>query len=201
MADRRRTRVWAAMMIVAVLAGLQAPAGAQARPVLAGQWRFNAERSDQPGEWAAQTGGGGYGRGLPPGAGRNGGIPSGGRMEPAPDPTVLLGLLRPVLQIQIRQTDSTVDISDATGQFVTYRTDGRKIREPQLVGDDVEIVARWKDGQLQIERKLPSIGTVKETYWLDRATGSLVLQVKLSGSRLPRGIEMRRVYDSAPEGS
>jgi hypothetical protein len=197
----RTTPLRAAILIVAVLTGFQGPAAAQQRPALGGQWKLNAERSDQPGEWGARTGGGGYGRGLPPGAGRNGGIPSGGRMEPPPDPTVLLGLMRPVLQIQIRQTDSTVDISDATGQFATYWTDGRKVREPQLVGEDVEIMARWKDGQLQIERKLPAIGTVKEFYSLDPATRSLVLLVKLSGSRLPRGIEMRRVYDSSPEGS
>ena len=47
-------------------------------------------------------------------------------------------------------------------------------------------------------RKLPSLGTIRESYALDPATGELVLEMKVTGSRLPRGIEMRRVYQ--PEG-
>ncbi len=140
-------------------------------------------------------------RALPPlGAGRTRGVPSGGRPEPAPNPTVLLGFLRPVLQVLIRQTDSTIAISDASGLLATYPTNGRKIREPQLIGEDVAITAKWKDGSLTIERKLPSIGTVKETYSLDPATREMVLLVKVSGSRLPRGIEIRRVYEPVAEG-
>ena len=77
----------------------------------------------------------------------------------------------------------------------TYHTDGRKIREPQLVGKDIEIVARWKDAQLVIERKFPDIGTLRETYILDPATKTLVLVVKLSGTKVARGLELRRVYD------
>jgi hypothetical protein len=102
--------------------------------------------------------------------------------------------------VLIRQTDSTIAVSDASGQLATYPTNGRKIREPQLIGEDAEITAKWKDGSLSIERKLPSLGTVKETYWRDSATGELVLLVKVSGSRLPRGIEMRRVYEPVSEG-
>lgn len=185
-----------------LLAGAVSGAAAQ-RPEapLAGVWRLNPDKSQEMnpqavgsyrGTWTGQ-------RGTIGGAGRTGGIPSGGRQEPLPDPTVLLSLIRPIPQLRIQQTDSTVAISDASGQFATYPIDGRKFREPQLIGEDIEIVAKWKDNRLTIERKLPSLGTIRESYRLDRATGELVLEVKVTGSRLPRGIEMRRVYEPEEE--
>ena len=184
------------------LAGAVSGAAAQ-RPAasLAGVWRLNPEKSREmnpqaigsyQGTWMGQ-------RGTIGGAGRTGGIPSGGRQEPLPDPTVLLSLMRPILELRIQHTDSTIAISDASGEFATYPLDGRKFREPQLIGEDIEIVAKWKDRRLTIERKLPSLGTVRESYSLDPGTGELVLEVKVTGSRLPRGIEMRRVYQSEKE--
>ena len=185
-----------------LIAGTISRASAQRPAVsLAGIWRLNPEKSQEMnpqavgsyrGIWMGQ-------RGTIGGAGRTGGIPSGGRSEPLPDPAVLLSLIRPIPQLRIQQSDSTIGISDASGQFATYPLDGRKFREPQLVGDDIEIVAKWKDNRLTIERKLPSLGTIREIYALDPATGELVLEVKVSGSRLPRGIEMRRVYQPEAE--
>ena len=195
---------WLPLLLATLSLGLGLPgesAAQKAKPDLSGLWRLNPDKSQEMGE--GRTGNEGYEgqRGMPPlGAGRTRGIPSGGRPDPAPDPTILLGFLRPVLQVLIRQTDSTIAISDASGELATYSTDGRKIREPQLIGEDAEITAKWKDGSLSIERKLPSLGTVKETYWLDPANRELVLLVKVSGSRLPRGIEMRRVYEPVSEG-
>ena len=184
-----------------LLAGTFARATAQ-RPAmsLAGVWRLNPDKSQEMnpqtvgnyrGTWMGQ-------RGTIGGAGRTGGIPS-GRQEPLPDPTVLLSLIRPIQELRIQQTDSTIAISDASGQFATYPIDGRKFREPQLIGEDIEIVAKWKDNRLTIERKLPSLGTIREIYALDPATGELVLEMKVTGSRLPRGIEMRRVYQPEEE--
>ena len=158
---------------------------------LSGLWRFNTEKSDRQGDAPLERPRPGYFTSP-----RRGG---GSRAEPAADPTALMGLIRPVLQLLIRQNDSTITISDATGQLATYHTDGRKIREPQLVGDDIEITARWKEGLLTIERKLPDVGTVKETYSRDPSGKELLLLVKLSGARFPRGLEMRRVYDLTKE--
>ncbi len=174
----------------------------QPQPVLSGLWRLNPEKSRQMGENRGDDREGSEGRRAltPLGAGRTRGVPGGGQPQPAPDPTVLLGFLRPVLQVLIRQTDSTIAISDASGLLATYPTNGRKIREPQLIGKDAEITAKWKDASLTIERKLPSIGTVKETYSLDPATKEMVLHVKVSGSPLPRGIEMHRVYEPVAKG-
>ena len=191
------------LVLPALFIGVADSGAAAQRPAapLTGVWRLNPDKSQEMnpqtvgsyrGTWMGQ-------RGTIGGAGRTGGIPSGGRQEPLPDPTVLLSLIRPISQLRIRQTDSTIAISDASGQFATYPIDGRKFREPQLIGEDIEIVAKWKDNRLTIERKLPSLGTIRESYGLDRATGELVLEVKVTGSRLPRGIEMRRVYQPEEE--
>lgn len=184
-----------------LLAGAVTQVAAQ-RPAasLAGVWRLNPDKSREMNPQAVGSYQGVLGhRGTLGGAGRTGGIPSGGRQEPLPDPAVLLSLMRPIQELRIQQSDSTIAISDASGQFATYPLDGRKYREPQLVGEDIEIVAKWKDRKLSIERKLPSLGTIRESYALDPATGELVLEMKVTGSRLPRGIEMRRVYQPAEE--
>lgn len=192
------------LSLAALTLGIGLPEGSIAQKhqaVLSGLWRLNPDRSQEMGEGRSGGGEGYEGRrSTPPlGAGRTRGVPSGGRPEAPPDPAVLLTFLRPVLQVLIKQTDSTIAISDASGELVTYLTNGRKVREPQLIGEDVEVTAKWKDGSLTIERKLPELGTVKETYALDPATRELVLLVKVSGSRLPRGIEMRRVYEPVNE--
>ena len=184
-----------------IVLGSVAGAAAQRPAVsLAGVWRLNPDKSQEMNPQAVGSYQGVLGRrGTLGGAGRTGGIPSGGRAEPLPDPAVLLSLIRPIQELRIQQSDSSIAIGDASGQYATYSLDGRKFREPQLVGADIEIVAKWKAGKLSIERKLPSLGTIRESYALDPATGELVLEVKVSGSRLPRGIEMRRVYQLQEE--
>jgi len=190
------------LILTALLLGGAVTHAAAQRPAasLAGVWRLNPDKSQEMNPQAVGSYQGVLGhRGTLGGAGRTGGIPSGGRQEPLPDPAVLLSLMRPIPELRIQQSDSSIAISDASGQFATYPLDGRKYREPQLVGEDIEIVAKWKDRKLTIERKLPSLGTIRESYALDPATGELVLEMKVSGSRLPRGIEMRRVYQPAEE--
>jgi len=196
--DYRKLLILPALLVAGAVSGAVAQRPAA---TLAGVWRLNPDKSREMnpqavgsyrGTWMGQ-------RGTIGGAGRTGAIPSGGRQEPLPDPAVLLSLIRPIHELRIQQSDSTIAISDASGQFATYPTDGRKFREPQLVGEDIEIVAKWKDQKLTIERKLPSLGTIRESYAVDRATGELVLEMKVTGSRLPRGMEMRRVYQPGEE--
>ena len=193
----RNSLILPALLVSGALSGVAAQRPAAS---LAGVWRLNPDKSQEMNPQAVGSYQGVLGqRSTLGGAGRTGGIPSGGRQEPLPDPTVLLSLIRPIPQLRIQQSDSTIAIGDASGQFATYPTDGRKFREPQLIGADIEIVARWKDRKLTIERKLPSLGTIREIYALDPATGELVLEMKVTGSRLPRGIEMRRVYQPEEE--
>jgi hypothetical protein len=180
------------LCLLAVISGASAQ---KPRPVLTGSWRLDSVRTEQP-RYVGSTG-------LQrTDLGTRGMFDAPVRGREAPlDAEALMRALRPVLQLRIQQTDSTVSLSDGTGELATYRTDGRKVREPQLVGGDIEISARWKDQQLTIERKVPELATIRETYYLDPGTMQLIVAVRLSGSKLPRDIEVRRVYDPFNEGT
>lgn len=111
----------------------------------------------------------------------------------------MANLIHPVLQVLIKQDDSTVAISDIAGQLQTFYTDGRKVKEPQLVGADMQTTAKWKDGKLEVERKQDKGGSLKETWDIDPVSKKLVLTIKLSTPSLARSLEFRRVYDPAPQ--
>ncbi|HEU5218013.1 MAG TPA: hypothetical protein VFU23_05105 [Gemmatimonadales bacterium] len=190
--------------LIALGIGLMAagPLHSQAAPAtpLTGLWKLNAELSDKLDDKLreAMRPGAYYGPGH--GARPGGGGPGGHRRERGTEDREVGSMIQPVLQILIRQTDTAVAISDAGGQMQSFPTDGRKMKEATLSGGELETSARWKDNRLTIERKQDKVGTVKETYSIDPASGKLILQIKLSGSGLLRSLELRRVYDPAVEG-
>jgi hypothetical protein len=171
------------------------------RSSLAGLWKFNVDQSDSDlGDKVQQAFRPGAHRGGFGGEGGRGGRPVPGSTGREPDGTNMMSSLRPVLQLLIEQDDSSVTISDAAGQMLTYRTDGRKLKEILLNGNETDITAGWKEGRLIIERKFKHSGAVKETYERDPASGKLIVLVKLSGGPMPRTLEVRRVYDPAAGG-
>lgn len=202
---------WAlATLGIGLLVGAAGPPGQKNKPTLAGTWKLNAEKtaaeqSAQPGDPTVREGyrpggrprvgtgmtGGGSAR---PGGG--GGESGGGAGRANLGP---LGLYaRPLPELVVVQTDSSITISDPRGTPRTYRTDGRKEIEPLLGADSLEIVAKWKDGKLTTERKLGSFGSVREVYWIDSDSHALVLEVRLSGPGITPPLAMRRIYDAAP---
>ncbi len=140
------------------------------------------------------TTGGGAGAAAGRGARGEGG--GGGRANLGP----LMLYIRPLAQLVVDQNDSTITISDPSGTPRTYRADGRKVTEDMLNGEQLEITAKWKGGKLQIERKLGSLGTLKESYSMDPASKQLVVDVSVSGAQLPRTVDLHRVYDPAGGG-
>ena len=181
-------------------------------PSLAGTWKYSAEKTAaaelkkggkepdaDPGYssggrpkvgTSVSRRGGSEDRGAGGGAGGGGG--DRGSMGP-------LGMYaRPLPQIVITQTDSTIIISDPSGYPRTYRTDGNKAREPLLGADTLEIVAKWKGGKLTTERKLGSFGTVREIYSIDPAAHELTIEVKLTSPQMSVPMEMKRIYDAPP---
>ena len=167
---------------------IPAPLYGQALPI-AGLWYYNAERSAQLEGRGPEDGARGGGPGGPRGRPRSGGSAEG---------SAQLGeFLRPVLQLLVRQDDSTVAVSDPAGQMRTVRTDGHTVKAYSKAGEQIETTARWKDSKLLIERKFGGAGSVKETYSLDPLTKELLVEVRVSGGMFPRAIEMRRVYDPA----
>jgi len=178
---------------------------------LGGTWKYSAEKSaladreakDPKLQKARRSGGGRIRSGTsisgsggddapsPPSGGGGGASPR-GSMGP-------LGLYaRPLPQLVIVQTDSTVTMTDPSGTPRTYRTNGKKEFEPLIGADTLEITAKWKDGKLTTERKLGSFGTIREVITLDAEAHELMVEVRLSGGQLSQPIDLVRVYDAAP---
>lgn len=194
----RSTRPSLLALSLGLLTTTPLPLGAQAAAI-AGLWRYSAEASETVDDARPQgaPGGGFPGGSGGPRGGMGGGPRSRGGIGSPESSALLMGFLRPVLQILIRQDDSTVTVSDASGQMQTVRTDGRKVKEYSLSGEAIETTARWKESRLSIERKFSNAGSVKESYYIDPITQRLVIEVRVSGAAFPRAIEMRRVYDLA----
>lgn len=169
----------------------------QANPSFAGTWKYNAERTQQEAARkisdAPAFSKDDRARTRSSAAGATSGVP-GARAELGP----LTLYSRPLPELVIVQTDSTITISDPSGAPRTYRTDGRKEREPLLGVDSLDITAKWKSGKLTIERKLGKFGTVREEYSIDVATKELILDVRLSGPQVVPPMELRRFYGVAP---
>lgn len=195
----RPTRPSLLALSMGLLSVAPLPLRAQARSI-AGLWRYNAttsERVDEPrprGEMGQEFPGG---PGGPRGGGMGGGPRGRGRPSSPESSEQVMTFLRPVLQLLIRQDEHSVSMSDATGQMQTVRTDGQKVKEYSLSGEEIETSARWKDGKLIIERKFGSAGNVRESYSIDPLTHLLLAEVRVSGGGLAKAIEMRRVYDPA----
>lgn len=180
----------------------------QAKSSLAGTWKFNPDKTAEAGkevkdpkvQEARRQGG----RMPTIGAGRVDGVKGGGAAPSTgggfggaglPGP---LGLYaRPLPQLVIEQTDSTVTMTDVSGTPRIYHTDGKKRFEPLLGADTLEITAKWgKDGRLTTDRKLGGFGIIREVFALDPATHELVIEVRISGGSLSEPVNLVRVYDT-----
>ena len=185
-------------------AAVTPPAQKPSRPHLAGSWELNPEKSQtQQREGIARGYPGGMGRG-PRGPG-GGSFPGRGGGEPPseefPDLSRNGGdrgmreLLRPKPHLEIAQTDSSVSITDDAGWERDLLPDGRKVREELSQGGPAEVQSEWKGEKLVSLRKLDQGAEVKETFALDKKTGELVVELEVKSKRMPRPIEMRRVYE------
>jgi hypothetical protein len=187
----RLSRCRPALLGLGLWLGAALPVSAQVPATgLSGRWVLNLELSDQMEEKLSE-------------AMRLGAFSSRELMnrlsngKNQPDNRELMSSVRPALQLVITQDDSSVAISDAGGFMVGFPTDGRKVEEYLLSGETLEIVTRWKDRTLTIERKQKNAGWVREAFTLD-SNGRLVVTVRVKTPLLPRTLEFRRVYDSTP---
>lgn len=180
---------------------------------LSGSWvldrRDSQDRPGTPGgEGERRRGVGRGGRGGFPGGGgfRRGGD-RGPRMGgPQVDPEKIrqtMDEIRSLMQasetLALRQTASDVTVTYADSFTVTVPTDGKKVERTWPGVGKVELKAEWKEGQLQLERKLEGI---KVTELFSRSPGSsrLVDAVKVKGP-MPREISLERIYDERSESS
>lgn len=185
------------------------------RPDLSGQWKFNAEDSDdtrailservpdaqqegrQP---AGRASGGRRGGGGRP-SGGSGGRP-GGRQDAGMDPGAMRRNLEAALRappvLQLAQDDTTVTVVEGQGAPVSLHTDNRKTELSTATGSKIEFRAQWKNTDLVVEQKFAA-AKVTMTYFLSQTTDQLFVVVKVEANRTPGAIEFRRVYDPTGE--
>ncbi len=157
------------------------------------------EPGGRPGGGPPMGGGfGGRGRGGFGGRGRGEGGPGGpgGEGGPPPGMRVLFESARPAERLVITSDDSTLSVAGGEGPLETWHPDGRA--EKDVVEDvDVETRARWKDGRLDVERKVGNAGSVRRVYSRDAKSGYLIVEMKVAGGRMPGSREFRLVYSPA----
>ncbi len=191
--------------ILAISAGAAHSAAGQSVS-FAGTWKLNAGESDKPKEKldeaisAAPKVNEGYGSMKDRvGAGRIAGEPraekggGGARSLPGPD---FGRIMRPAAMITIEQNDTVLTIRDDQGLPQVFYLDGRKFEEPTAGAEPKQTTAKWKDGKLNVERKLGGIGSIRETFSLDPAKHRLTVEAKLTSPDLGKTLEIKRVYDA-----
>lgn len=107
-------------------------------------------------------------------------------------PGTVMELLRPPTQLSLAVDDSTVTMRADLGVARPLYLDGRATVDTLTDMSARSSTAKWDKDRLEVTRKVRDGGRVKEIYWYDVASKSLVVDVKVDG--MPRKIEIRRVY-------
>jgi len=93
-----------------------------------------------------------------------------------------------------------VSFARADSSTIRLRTDSAKLEWTWPPSFETDVRAHWRDGTLQLERKVEDGPTVKEAFV--RAPGStrLIIATTIENA-LPQKLEYRRVYDLESTGS
>lgn len=214
------SRRWAVLGILALAPSL--PAAIHAQGPLNGTWKLNADRTAEEnevqrgrdpttregygrtgsvrpgtGRTDPQGGGGGGGGGRGGRGGMGGGPPQGGGAGAGLGPVGVFA--RPMPEIAITQSDSTVTLPDPSGVARTLWLDGRK-ESVQMPGTEpMEISARWKGSKLTVERKFTTLGSVREIYSVSKDGKELLVEIRLTAPALSQPMDSKRVYDAGGE--
>lgn len=110
-------------------------------------------------------------------------------------------LLRAKVMLVIEQGDSTVTLKDDSGWLRELRPGAGKIREELAQGGPAEVESKWKGDKLVAIRRLDSGAVLTERLARDRKTGDLVIEVEFKAARMPRSVQLKRLYVAADSGS
>lgn len=185
-----------AMVLASVAAAGPATAQPRAAASLRGSWKLNPDKTDhpnasRPGETPDQRRGRSAGEPLKPEG--YGGFP-----DTEADPTAVMALMRPPLQLTIAGTDSVVTLTPERALKLTVVPDGPAATDTLLDGTVRIMKARWKKDALVVERRFPGLARIKEAYRVDPDSGNLVVDVEVSPERFSRTVVMRRVFERQP---
>ena len=200
------------------------PANAEAtqavRQQLVGEWKLNAELSEDPREKMRQArgdgggspggggggggwggggrggggwGGGGHGGGGGWGGGGHGGRGSGGGggQGTSPSQTSLRSMLFTASQITVANLDPEVTILDPQGEVRHLHADDKAYKDES----GTEVKAKWDGGHLVVETKTDR-GSSKETWTVGSDPRRLTVQVQIKRS-FGGEVSVKRVFDPA----
>jgi len=187
-------RFSALVLALVVVAG---PAVAQAPAALRGIWKLEPDRTDRPN--AARPGETADAR-----RGRSAAEPLaaegyGGFPDTEADPTAVMALMRPPLQITIGGNDSVITMVPERANRLRTRPGGPEVTDTLLDGTVRVMKSRWKKDALVVERRFPDVARIKETFRIDPAAGTLLVDAEVSPERFSRKIVLRRVYSRVTE--
>lgn len=151
-----------------------------------------------PGGMGGRPGGMGRG-GFPGGDGRAGGRDRGGRFagrrQDMQKVRRLMGVLLPRTDtLVVSQADSVLDLRWGAGRALDIPINGKTQKE-QWDSTQVKVKARWKKGELYVERQAGGM-KVQEVWSRSPGSPRLLVETKVSG-KLPRDMKFDRVYDIA----
>ena len=96
----------------------------------------------------------------------------------------------------IVQREGSVILTDDQGRVTTLKPDGTKVLGEQA-GVAVDRTTRWDDRNLVTTAKLSNGAKVTQTFTKVFDGLQLVIVTRIEGGKLPRPIELKRVYDQA----
>ena len=161
---------------------------------LSGSWILNETESDNPQQMMQQGGRGGGGMGGR--GGRRGGAPS--QVDQQRMMQTMRIATQPPRRLVLDQQDSTVTLRNPNGRTLMLRTDWKKVGQEIENGGQVDIRARWRGGELQIERDVHLGGKITQKYSLSSDGDRLLVETRLEMGRASQPRVFRYVYDSVP---
>jgi outer membrane lipoprotein SlyB len=179
---------------------------AQDRPVLAGTWTLNEEKTEEPRdrtiEDVASTGsrtptglGGRGGSGARSAGGSTIGNARGSRTAFG---LMFGGMMRASRQLKITQADSVILIEDEDGPlFVNLRADGKTLEQPLADHTVLKTKAQWRRTDLVIERTHDVQGSARMTIKVDPKYPKVMsVEFHYEHKRERRTIDQKRIYDA-----
>lgn len=117
------------------------------------------------------------------------------------DLTLRMEARHPPQELLIELTDSSAIVTDENGLGQVLPTDGRKLEEITGGSRKLKTQARWKDGDLRVEKQVSGTDTkLRLTFRYDEITTRLTLLVMLETGR-DAPSEVRLVYDRIEDGT
>ncbi|HXK10248.1 MAG TPA: hypothetical protein VMT70_11430 [Vicinamibacteria bacterium] len=196
-------------------------AAAALRQQLVGDWKLNAELSEDPREKMRQArgdgggapgGGGGWGRGGGGGyggggrggggwgggghgGGRGGYGGSGGQGASSSGQSSVRSMLFTASQLTVANLEPEVTILDPQGEVRKLHADDKSYKDES----GTEVKAKWDGGHLVVETKTDR-GSTKETWTVGSDPRRLTVQVQIRRSSGGE-VSVKRVFDPVPASS